>query len=92
MTKNFEMVNENQSKILDDIKYPLKKIEIENDDLYYFSKWSFFLAETPKQNNQYDCGVFLCKFIEYVYKQIPFNFSQKDMKFFRYQIAEKLLK
>ena len=37
----------------------------------------------PLQVNSYDCGVFVIKIIQALAKNLPFNFSAADMKYYR---------
>lgn len=46
----------------------------------------------PKQRNLWDCGVFVCMFAEYLSRDAPLNFSQKDMPRFRKQIKLEIKK
>lgn len=41
------------------------------------------VKDCPKQLNCWDCGVFVCTYAEYLARDAPFNFSQKDMNHFR---------
>jgi Ulp1 family protease len=89
---NYHEINNNKinyKEIFKNLKCKLMNLLI-ND--IAFKNWKIYLAKTPKQNNNDDCGVFLCKFIEYIYLMKSFDFSQDDLKYFRYQIAEKLIK
>jgi len=53
--------------------------------------WIIYYARCPKQNNFYDCGVFACKFLDYLsINKIP-TFTQEDMEYFRTQIACELI-
>ena len=49
----------------------------------------------PLQTNHSDCGVFVCKFAEYISRRADINFTQKDMPQFRktmvYEILQKKL-
>ncbi|CAK7897705.1 hypothetical protein CAAN1_04S01134 [[Candida] anglica] len=49
------------------------------------------LAETPQQQNGYDCGVFSCTSAFFVSKGKPLKFSQKDMKLLRRKMAYEIL-
>lgn len=41
----------------------------------------------PQQNNGSDCGVFTLKFADYASEGLPFNFTHRDMPYFRRRIA-----
>lgn len=61
-------------------------------DLYMIASfWKYKIALTPKQKNGDDCGVFLCKFIDYISRDAPINFSQEDIIYFRYMIGVELM-
>jgi hypothetical protein len=53
-------------------------------------KWTIKTANTPKQNNKVDGGVFVLKFIEYLTRNEPITFSQEDIEYFRIKIAIEL--
>jgi sentrin-specific protease 1 len=44
----------------------------------------------PKQNNGYDCGVFVCQYAEHISRGAAFTFSQEDMPRFRIQMAYEI--
>jgi Ulp1 family protease len=48
-------------------------------------------VEVPQQENNYDCGVFVCRFAEYRSRDINFDFTQASMDAYRLFIKEKLL-
>jgi hypothetical protein len=64
--------------------------EIHNDK--FFTGWKQIFSECPKQSNYSDCGVFLCKFMDYITRERKFDFSQKDMEYFRILIGVELIK
>ncbi|WP_342265071.1 Ulp1 family isopeptidase [Cardinium endosymbiont of Philonthus spinipes] len=49
------------------------------------------LKDLPQQKNHSDCGVFVCKFADYVARDAPINFTQHDMPYFRKRIAIEIL-
>jgi len=50
------------------------------------------VPDCPQQENDWDCGVFICIYAEYLTRGAPFDFSQKDMKRFRKQIRAEIKK
>ena len=46
----------------------------------------------PQQENNSDCGVFACKFAEYVSRDAAFTFSQADMPYYRQRMVYELCK
>jgi sentrin-specific protease 1 len=72
------------------------KIDFNSDDsgdeISFHNDWAFTEAlEIPLQKNTYDCGVFLCKFMEYISRREEICFSQCDMSYFRLLIATEIL-
>lgn len=45
-----------------------------------------YMYECPQQKNGYDCGIFVCKFVEYLSVDAPLDFTQEDMPKFRQEI------
>ncbi|XP_043276018.1 sentrin-specific protease-like [Venturia canescens] len=53
--------------------------------------WNFvFKKKIPKQRNGYDCGVFVCLFAEHEAAEKRINFTQKDTKEKRMEIAQAI--
>ena len=49
--------------------------------------------EVISQNNLDDCGVYLCKFMDYLTRgHIELDFSEEDIIYFRVQIGIELIK
>lgn len=48
------------------------------------------VKDCPQQENVWDCGVFVCMFAEYLSRNAPLDFSQKDMVNFRKQLFSEL--
>ena len=51
------------------------------------------MKDIPKQQNGSDCGVFICQYSEFLSRNATFNFTYKDMKYFRkrmiYEITQE---
>ena len=47
--------------------------------------------DIPLQDNDSDCGVFTCKFAEYLGQRLRLNFSAADMPYFRRRLLTNLL-
>ncbi|KAJ3586109.1 hypothetical protein NHX12_012510 [Muraenolepis orangiensis] len=47
--------------------------------------------EIPQQMNGSDCGMFTCKYAEYITKDKPITFTQKHMPYFRRRMVWELL-
>jgi len=57
------------------------------------SKWRNHVPCTsiPQQQNGFDCGMFMCKYADCMARDLPFNFSQGDMSFFRKRLILEML-
>ncbi|NXP44011.1 SENP2 protease, partial [Heliornis fulica] len=58
------------------------------------SQWTCYSMkahEIPQQTNGNDCGVFLCKFAEYISRDQPTTFTQSHMPYFRRRMAWEIL-
>jgi hypothetical protein len=59
---------------------------------YDLSEWQDYTPlNIPHQQNGYDCGVFMCKFADYLSRGKPFDFSQSDMSYFRKRMILEIL-
>ena len=62
-------------------------------DLSNFEKLN--VKDIPEQTNNYDCGMFICKFAEYISRNAVITFKEDDLQFFRrrmvYEIVEKTI-
>lgn len=45
-----------------------------------YNEWQIeIMKNIPRQNNSYDCGVFICQYAYCISKGVAFNFQQNDM-------------
>ena len=49
-------------------------------------------ATIPRQFNDFDCGVFLCMYADYLSEGSPLRFSQADMPLFRRRLILAIIK
>lgn len=54
--------------------------------------WEKYIPHTPQQENGSDCGVFTCKFANFVAQDKPLTFSQKHMPYFRRRMVVEIVK
>ena len=59
---------------------------------FNIDEWETCIETVPLQNNGYDCGVFVCKFAEFICEQLPFKFDQKNMPYFRRRMVAEILR
>ncbi|AXI23881.1 C-terminal catalytic domain [Cardinium endosymbiont of Sogatella furcifera] len=53
--------------------------------------WRCSYLKEPAQSNGSDCGVFICQFADYVSRDLPINFTEHDMPYFRKRMAIEIL-
>ncbi|XP_073300513.1 ubiquitin-like-specific protease ESD4 [Primulina huaijiensis] len=51
-----------------------------------------FVKDLPKQENVFDCGVFMLKYANFYCRDVGLCFSQQHMPYFRQRIAKEILK
>ena len=57
------------------------------------SGWKQVIAKKiPQQMNGSDCGMFTCKFAEYLSRRAKFTFSQSNMPYFRKRMVYEICK
>jgi len=57
-----------------------------------FDGWNFeCVKDIPQQMNGSDCGMFTCKFAEYVTRRADINFTQEHMPYFRRRMIYEIL-
>lgn len=55
-------------------------------------KWKIVhQKQIPQQANKYDCGVFLCKYADYLSDNLDLRFDQSDISYFRRRIAFEII-
>ncbi|XP_046367154.2 sentrin-specific protease 1-like [Haliotis rufescens] len=58
-----------------------------------FTGWEFQIeSDIPQQMNGSDCGMFACKFAEYITREAPISFTQEHMPYFRKRMVYEILK
>ena len=50
------------------------------------------MKDIPQQNNSSDCGMFSCKFAEYLSRRAAITFDQADMPYFRQRMMLEIVK
>ena len=46
----------------------------------------------PQQQNGYDCGIFACKFANFISQDLDFTFDQRHMSYFRKRLSVEILR
>jgi sentrin-specific protease 1 len=58
-----------------------------------FSNWTMYIPpRLPQQDNETDCGVFMCMFANYLALGLDLAFTCRDMRYFRRRIALSIQK
>ncbi|XP_003381555.1 putative sentrin-specific protease 1 [Trichinella spiralis] len=72
-------------------EYLCQESKAKGHDLH-IDQWTFSNAEgVPRQGNFNDCGVFVCKFADYLSRDAELSFNQSHMANFRLCIAYEIL-
>ena len=50
------------------------------------------VKDIPQQENGSDCGMFTCKFAEYLSRDADISFSQDDMPYFRKRMVYEIVR
>ncbi|XP_063964493.1 sentrin-specific protease 1-like [Lytechinus pictus] len=59
---------------------------------YSLDGWSYYSEKgIPQQLNGSDCGMFACKYAEYISRDAPITFTQHDMPYFRRRMVWEIL-
>ena len=70
-----------EAESLDKLKTPLDT-----------SQWQLdCVQDIPQQMNGSDCGMFACKFAEYISRRAAITFQQKDMPYFRRRMVYEIV-
>ncbi|XP_066526995.1 sentrin-specific protease 1 [Hoplias malabaricus] len=84
--------NDEACRIL--LKYLQQESEDKRGQALDTSDWSHQSKkrnEIPQQMNGSDCGMFTCKYAEYITKDKPITFTQKHMPYFRRRMVWEIL-
>ncbi|KAG2379559.1 hypothetical protein C9374_006676 [Naegleria lovaniensis] len=54
--------------------------------------WRKYVPHTPQQENGSDCGMFTCKFANFIAQDKPLTFSQKHMPYFRRRMVVEIVR
>ncbi|KAI5095976.1 sentrin-specific protease 1, partial [Silurus meridionalis] len=76
------------------LKYLKQECEDKKKQAFDTSNWILHSKkrnEIPQQMNGSDCGMFTCKYAEYITKDKPITFTQKHMPYFRRRMVWEIL-
>nr|XP_043637566.1 putative ubiquitin-like-specific protease 1B [Erigeron canadensis] len=74
-------------------KYIVDEVAAKKNQRIDVSDWEReFVKNIPKQENSYDCGVFIMKYADFYSRKSDHLFGQKDMPYFRRRMALEILR
>ncbi|CAD5326728.1 unnamed protein product [Arabidopsis thaliana] len=74
-------------------KYLVDEVKQKSQKNIDVSSWGMeYVEERPQQQNGYDCGMFMLKYIDFYSRGLSLQFSQKDMPYFRLRTAKEILR
>ncbi|KAJ0234436.1 Ulp1 protease family [Hirschfeldia incana] len=74
-------------------KYLVDEVKDKNGKIIDVSSWDReYVKDLPLQQNGYDCGMFMLKYIDFYSRGLELNFSQKNMPYFRSRTAKEILR
>ncbi|NXF69759.1 SENP2 protease, partial [Ciccaba nigrolineata] len=93
--KYFDSMGEKKDIICEILfKYLQKESQEKRNLQLTFSEWtlrSMEPHEIPQQENGSDCGVFMCKYADYISRDKPLTFTQNDMAYFRKKMVWEII-
>lgn len=85
---NFGNAENSLNKVFEFLNFQSQR---ENKCELNLNEWNLEIATNiPKQENDYDCGVFCCQFAEFISRDRQLNFEQNDMKYFRQKMLYEI--
>lgn len=74
-------------------KYFVDEVKDKNGKTIDISSWDMeYVKHLPLQQNGYDCGMFMLKYIDFYSRGLGLKFSQTDMPYFRVKTAKEILR
>ncbi|XP_064313179.1 sentrin-specific protease 2 [Phalacrocorax carbo] len=93
--KYFDSMGQKGDKICETVLQYLQEESREKRNLELtFSEWTLHSMESheiPQQLNGSDCGVFMCKYADYISRDKPINFTQNHMPYFRKKMVWEII-
>lgn len=81
----YDSFHENNDEVFELLeKYLKKEYFLKNSCELDFGEWNYGYPESiPSQENGYDCGMFVCKYADYISQSKKLDFDQQVMPYFR---------
>uniref|UniRef100_A0A803XK66 Ubiquitin-like protease family profile domain-containing protein n=1 Tax=Meleagris gallopavo TaxID=9103 RepID=A0A803XK66_MELGA len=84
----FFLIEELSGQYLQEESWEKRKVKLS------LSEWTLHSMkphEIPQQSNGSDCGVFMCKYADYVCRDKPITFTERDMPYFRKRMVWEII-
>ncbi|XP_027329293.1 ubiquitin-like-specific protease ESD4 [Abrus precatorius] len=74
-------------------RYFVDEVKDKTGEDFDVSSWEReFVEDLPEQQNGYDCGVFMIKYVDFYSRNVGLCFSQEHMPYFRLKTAKEILR
>lgn len=74
-------------------KYFVDEVKDKNGKTIDICSWGMeYVKDLPLQQNGYDCGLFMLKYIDFYSRGLGLKFSQTNMPYFRVRTAKEILR
>nr|XP_034576906.1 putative ubiquitin-like-specific protease 1B isoform X3 [Setaria viridis] len=74
-------------------RYIAEEVKDKSNEVIDTSSWQEDIVDDiPLQQNGWDCGMFMLKYIDFHSRGLSLSFRQKDMEYFRKRTAKEILK
>lgn len=85
----YDSLRGNDSKLTGQlVSWIVKEYENKRKVIMEENVWTIEVPnDIPRQMNGYDCGVFMCKYADYIATGCPLSFGQSDIEYFRLRIT-----
>eukprot|EP00057_Strongylocentrotus_purpuratus_P024481 XP_011678955.1 PREDICTED: sentrin-specific protease 1 [Strongylocentrotus purpuratus] len=89
----YDSMGTHNQQCLDALRdYLLAEYADKKKQAYSLEGWSYYSEKgNPQQLNGSDCGMFSCKYAEYISRDAPLSFTQHDMPYFRRRMVWEIL-
>ena len=90
----YDSMNGNGMRYMENMKkWLVDEYKDKKNGIYDVSEWSLINCENiPQQRNGVDCGMFSTIIADFLSDNLPLNYGQEDMIFFRKKVAASILR
>ena len=88
----YDSLNYDTTDVLDTMKKYINDEHIDKKGSEFdFSDFQYGNANAPKQENQSDCGMFVCKYCDFISRNEALTFTQDDMQYYRIRMIYEII-